>query len=322
VPSLGVSFASWRATRLGLAPRATFRQVLDLPLDPIRLSASWLEIDAQGFEDLDWMLAQCEARGRRVILTVGMKAQGWPEFFLPTRLKVDTPPGGNLARAAAIRSGALGVVRDVVDRYRRSPAIVAWQVENEPFNRSGPYSWWLDRPFVRLEAEAVRRRDRRPILLTTFGPFNLVIDDHSSRHHGGPRRAWHLPAAREALAILRAGDILGLDVYRAIGRRDGELTWVQRADVRTQTEALRRWLRIVAEQGKQAWITEAQAEPWEAPGGDLAVPRTVSPEDLEPLRQSLHAIGFEVVLLWGIEYQLWRAAAGDHSWLEAWRVSR
>jgi hypothetical protein len=317
---IGACFAPWRAAWLGLDPVDALNAVLDLGLNPIRLSASWREIDADGFGRLDRLLSICEGRGVSVILTTGMKAQGWPEFHLPPWIDRGTETSIDAAQLVPLRLGSIRLVRSVVERYCEQPAIIAWQVENEPFNRSGPLDWWIDRVWMTREIREVRTLDPRPIVVNVFATFNPAVDANSSRHHGKPRRPWHLPPEREALAVLRPGDILGLDVYRAIGRGTPEHAWVERADGR-QLSLLSKWRRLAHEQGKHAWVLEAQAEPWEPPGGSIAQPRTVGPQDGPHLVRDLQAIGFETVLFWGCEYWLWRAREGDRRWIDEVRRS-
>jgi hypothetical protein len=126
-----------------------------------------------------------------------------------------------------------------------------------------------------------------------------------------------LPAEREALSILRRDDVLGVDVYRSIGWVDAaDTAQLARADA-DQLAWLRRWKRIAEAQHKRFWVTEAQAEPWEARRATHGDPLTVSPDDIGSLLRSLARIGVETILLWGSEYWLWRAANGDPRWLDA-----
>ena len=58
----------------------------------LRLSASWREIERYGYEHLDWLLTTAERARQPVLLTVGMKALGWPEFYLPEGLSPSDAP--------------------------------------------------------------------------------------------------------------------------------------------------------------------------------------------------------------------------------------
>ncbi|TMF60795.1 MAG: hypothetical protein E6I16_05330 [Chloroflexi bacterium] len=307
--AIGTSFASWRAQARGLDYRSAFERVCGMGLAVIRLSASWREIGQAGYGDLDWLLRYAAAARQPVVLTVGMKALGWPEFYLPEGLNPSDP---------AVRRRALQHVAAVVHRYRDNPALVAWQIENEPFNRAGPQARWIPRPVVRREARLVRSMDpTRPLIVTTFAHFDEGLDRASSRHQSGWKRRLGLtiPAEREALTVLRQGDILGLDVYRSIGFIDAggrERIGHAAAD---QLAAVVQWQRVARDQNKRLWVTEAQAEPWEARPRD--VPQTVQPEDVVTLVNGLAGVGVETVLLWGSEYWLRRQDEGDPRWVEA-----
>lgn len=309
--TIGTSFTRWRAEALGLDYQDAFAELLGLRLSLVRLSASWREVAEFGWRHLDWLLDRAGEAAQPVVLTVGMKALGWPEFYLPEGLD----PGDSV-----VQQQALAHVRETVQRYRDRPSIVAWQIENEPFNRSGPQGRWIPRPVVRREAGVVRALDpTRPIILTTFGHFSADLDRTSSRHQSDWKRrlGFALPAEREALALLRRADIVGVDVYRSIGWVDADDTaQIARADGE-QLDWVRRWKRIAGSQGKRLWVTEAQAEPWEARRATHGAPLTVSPEDVGGLLAMLSQIEVETVLLWGSEYWLWRAANGDSRWLDA-----
>ncbi|HEY8737307.1 MAG TPA: hypothetical protein VIO62_09710 [Candidatus Dormibacteraeota bacterium] len=304
---VGTSFVRWRAEDLGLEYRDAFTRVCAMGFDLIRLSTSWREVDEAGHRHLDWLMAEAERVEQRVLLTVGMKALGWPEFHLPQARR----PGD-----VGIRRGLLDHVAATVRRYRGCRQLLAWQIENEPFNRSGPLGGLVPRSLVRAEAACVRGLDpTRPIVITTFGHFDAGLDRWSSRWQSTWRRRLRLeiPGEREALAVLQADDVLGLDVYRAIGwRRDG-VEGIAHA-VPDQMDSVARWNRIARGQHKRLWITEAQAEPWEASRATHGDPVSVQPNDVLELYERLSSLSLEAILLWGVEYWLWRERHGDPRW--------
>jgi hypothetical protein len=311
VAALGTSFAKWRAEALGLDYRAAFERICAMRLALIRLSASWSEVARFGYGHLDWLLGEAERAGQPVLLTVGMKALGWPEFYLPEGMH----PGD-----AAVQRRAIAHVHDVARRYRDNPMLMAWQIENEPFNRSGPHGLSIPRRVVRAEAEAVRSLDRnRPLVVTSFAHFDESLDRSSSRDQSrwGRRLGLTLPAEREALSILRRGDIIGLDVYPSIGWLDANGRERVARAAPDQLARVAFWRRIARQQGKGLWVTEAQAEPWEARRQTHADPLSTQPESIGELVNRLVGIGVDTILLWGSEYWLWRADNGDPRWMTA-----
>ena len=288
--------------------RKAFTRLCAWRFDLVRLSTSWMEVDQFGYEHLDWLVAEAGRLGQPLVLTVGMKALGWPEFYPPARFAEE--PG-------KLRQALLHHVARTVERYRGYRGLLAWQIENEPFNRSGPLSGTVPLRLVRAEAELARWLDPdRPIMVTTFARFDTAVDRASSRFQGNWRGRLRLalPPEREALAVLRRNDILGLDVYRAIGWRLKDRSGVAQA-APGQLESVARWKRIVGGQGKRLWISEAQAEPWEPSRATHGDPVSLAPEDVPDLIERLSSLEPEAILLWGSEYWLWRAESDDPRWI-------
>ncbi len=322
-PRLGASFSPRRARNAGLDWRVAFKQVIELGLTPIRLSAYWDEIDEAGFGGLDWLVAEASAAGRELLLTVGMKAQGWPEFYVPKRLWPVAGHGTDVAAASAdLRREALSLVTTTVRRYRDRQGVVAWQIENEPLNPSGPDRWWIGPDFVATEMAVARELDPgRPLALNVFARFNTQLDSASIRHRWELGRLLgrkHGRPEAEALALLRPNDILGLDVYRRIGYRRFGLRLLTRSRHWRRNTA--RWVTEAAAQGKRTWVVEAQAEPWESEPDPGRRHRSARADDLARTVTGLTGAGCDTVLLWGVEHWLARAAAGDDSWLAAFRA--
>ena len=320
---VGVSFSPQRAAALGLDYQRAFRQLEAMHFRLIRLSAYWNEIDALGYGDLDWLMAEALRARQPVVLSVGMKGLGWPEFFIPsgTLPEEAVGEGKDVAAPEVVRQAALQFVDQTVRRYRDNPALFAWQVENEPFNRAGPKRWWIDPTFVREEMDGVRLLDHhdRPVILNAFSHFNLIFDQASNRDGLDLARLLGFDgdtAVKDSLALLHRGDVLGLDVYTAIGYRFLGQDHLSRADGDwpDRLDALRQ---AAQRQGKRAWITEAQAEPWEASPATYTDPRSTSPAAIRQLFLALKDAGFGTILLWGSEYWLWRADQGDLRWLAA-----
>jgi hypothetical protein len=297
---LGASFSPLRAAAAGLDWRKAFADLLALDLDPIRLSAYWDSIDRDGYGDLDWLLAAAAGAGRSVVLTAGMKAMGWPEFYIPARLVPSAPSGGEIGAASpALADAAVEFVVATVERYRNHPALAMWQVENEPLNRSGPSRWWISPQLLERELAAVRQSDPgRTVMLNAFAHFNWLIDRRSNPSGQGIGRL---------LDLLPGPGVLGLDVYIRMGERLLWWDWVWRADGSWASDA-GRWLAEAESRGREAWAAEAQAEPW-GPG-------SVQPADIRTVVEGLRSAGYHTILLWGTEHWLAQAAKGDRSWLD------
>jgi hypothetical protein len=319
---VGVSFSPWRAGYLGLDPHRAFSRLLALHFRVIRLSTYWDEVSQNGYGQLDWMMNEAKRAHQPIVLTVGMKALGWPEFFIPASAVPASGlrQGQDVASDSSLRDAALEFVDDTVLRYRDNPEVVAWQIENEPFNRAGPQRWWIDAEFLRDEMISVRQLDshRRPLIVNAFSHFNLLFDQASARQ-GFDLRQWlgfdADSAERDGLAALSRGDVLGLDVYTAIGYQFLGQKHMSQADS-DWPDRLARVRDLAKQQGKQAWITEAQAEPWESTPTTTANPKSTSPAAIRSIFANLKDAGFTTVLFWGSEYWLWRQDHGDPRWVE------
>ncbi len=322
---VGTSFSARRAAELGLDYQAAFKQVEAMHFRIIRLSAYWDEIETYGYGDLDWLMAESARSGQPVVLSVGVKGLGWPEFYIPARA---LPPAGikeghDVAEDPGLREAARAFIESTVMRYRDNDALIAWQVENEPFNRAGPQRWWIDKDFLKEEIAAVKAKDHRsrPVIVNAFSHFNLIFDQASNRNGLDFKRLLGFDAdsaEKDSLSVLAPGDILGLDVYTAIGYHFLGQNHLAHADG-DWAEQVGRLHRLASGEGKQAWITEAQAEPWEATRKTFTDPLSTSPKEIQDLFLNLKDAGYTTVLLWGSEYWVWRAESGDPSWMQAVR---
>ena len=317
---VGTSFSPRHATYLGLDWKQSYRRLEAMRFKVIRLSAYWDQVDQEGYDQLDWLLNESLGNGQPVVLSVGMKGLGWPEFYIPPQLQPRTPDGGDVGQDPLLRAAAIDFVSATVGRYRDNAAIVAWQVENEPLNPAGPHRWYIGRDLLAAEVAALRQvDDRRPAIVNAFGHFNMLFDRASNRSGFDLRSLLGFDsdtAEAHSLGVLGKGDILGLDVYTEIGYSFLGQVGVSHAGSDWASKA-GHWRTVALEQGKQAWITEAQAEPWEASMDSYGDPRSTGPEDIHSRFASIRAQGFGTILLWGSEYWLWRAANGDSTWLAA-----
>ena len=320
---VGTSFSPVRAGYLGLDYRSAFKRLEAMHFRVIRLSSYWDQVDSEGYDQLDWLMNEAQRARQPIVLTVGMKALGWPEFFVPASVTdlATLNQGQDVASDSSLRAGTLAFVEDTVLRYRDNPALVGWQIENEPFNRAGPQRLWIDAGFLRDEISSVRQLDRhhRPLIVNAFSHFNLVFDQASARQ-GFDLRQWlgfdADSAERDSLAVLNRGDVLGLDVYTAIGYQFLGQDHLSRADG-DWPDRLARVRELAKRQGKQAWITEAQAEPWESAQETYTDPKSTNPVAIRSIFENLKDAGYGTVLFWGSEYWLWRADNGDPRWIDA-----
>lgn len=165
----GMSFNTFYAGELGLDWKETYDAILDdLGVRHLRLAAHWTMVepkkDIYNFEELDYQVTRAEAVDADIIFAVGRRLPRWPECHVPGWAK-------DLSwelQKEEIRH----YLTTVVERYKDSPAVLYWQVENEPYLGlfANDYCGDLDKDFLREEIALVHQLDPgRKILVTDSG---------------------------------------------------------------------------------------------------------------------------------------------------------
>jgi hypothetical protein len=239
----------------------------------MRLPIYWPDIEPKRgnytFDDYDWMLKQTEKGETKLILVIGRKVPRWPECYIPTWAKEN--------------SDLLNYLEVVVNRYKNSPALYAWQVENEPFLDYGECPK-LDVEFLDKEIELVRSLDsKHQIVLTDSGELSF----------------W--------LKAAKRGDIFGTTMYRVVW--DKNLGYIKYNLLPHQFYWLKaNFVRIFYPQ-KPIIVSELQAEPW-GPGliYNLSVETQMQSMDLKQFNKNIEfakSVGFPEVYFWGAEWWYW-----------------
>ena len=130
-------------------------------------------------------------------------------------------------------------------------------------------------------------------------------------HLPRPNLAEDLPAFEDSLAV---ADAVGFNVYTKVPAGNSgaylepeEAFWDQ----------LQSWQREIVRDGREAWIAEAQAEPWEPKklvANDRADYPSASPRRMQLLVDRLARSEYSTVLLWGCEYWYWQKTQGHNLW--------
>lgn len=169
----GMSFNTPYARELGLDWKEVYDAILDdLKVRHLRLAAHWPMVEPEegvyDFSELDYQLKRANEVGADVIFAVGRRLPRWPECHVPEwglHLPWDE-------QKEQIRQ----YLEVVVDRYKDDPAIIYWQVENEPYLQvfAKDYCNDLDEAFLIEEIQLVHTLDpTRPILVTDSGNLGL-----------------------------------------------------------------------------------------------------------------------------------------------------
>ncbi|MFN8507961.1 MAG: beta-galactosidase [Dehalococcoidia bacterium] len=300
--------AEWCAARLSDLLAATGAPI-------VRISAEWSEVEpAPGRYDftlLDALLGAAERNGAKVLLTVGMKAQRHPEWYIPGWMTDRTgglEGGETISDVPELRAGAIAMAAAVVRHASQSPAIDAWGADNEPFVVSARGEHWQD---WRLG------RDYITELVTTIhanDPAGRPVSVNHGQHFVMDRR-WRW--------ALEAGDVLATSIYPF--RNDsilGRPVVLPILEIGPLAPNYAHQARSAHDAGKGFWITELQGEPWTDYDVHLVSPANPSPNlDVRKFERNLEYArrsGADRAYLWGGEWWLYqRDRYGDDSWLIA-----
>jgi len=275
----GVNFSQKHAQNFGLDWKKTYLALLDdLGARNLKISADWDLIEPESekynLEDMDWQISQAEEKKARIILVIGMKTLRWPECHIPSWAK----DFSKKEREDKI----LELIERIVNRYKDSKAIWAWQVENEPFFRFGECPE-LDKKFLKKEIGLVKSLDsERPVIVSESGEFPL----------------WFRAA--------KYGDIIGTTMYRKVWFKEFNSYFTYPfPPVFYQRKS---WL-VNKIFNKKVICVELQAEPW-GPKLLYDLPleeqeKTMSLEQFQKNIEFAKKTGFDTFYLWGGEWWYW-----------------
>jgi len=292
---LGITFSHRHLEYLGLNVLDALNQALTLDFSHLRLGCYWSETEPEknkyNFAKIDQLLKKCEKANQPVILTVGVKAPRWPEFYWPDYLKnKDT---NNLETQARI----ISFIKKTINQLDHYQCITHWQIENEPLDPSGPDNLTISTEFLNQEIETAKALTTKQIIINFWG--NDLLN----------RKLFEKISNQKNITI-------GLDLYpkqfvKKIFKQNlykGYLGLHQPKN---------KFIKTLNKINQPIIITELQAEPWEAnEQGYLAQnPQSISPTQLEKNLRDAQELPVKEIILWGFEYWLWQAKNGNHNYL-------
>jgi hypothetical protein len=311
-PLVGFSFSPEESVWAGRDPVADLAFLLDTTQpDLVRLPIYWEDVepapDMLDFEGIDPLLEVVSDHNltaqhpTRVVLTIGARNFLYPELHEPDWAGPREQPFLDQAQGGA----AYRLYFDSsITRYRDSPLLYAWQVENEPLDEVGNVLTGADQiseSQLGWEIGEVHRLDPwHQAVVTTYDGLNVYVD-----WLGVYARALVSDYNGHPLDALNIADALGLDLYvdgpnvpyRHLATVNVREVWKQ--------QALHFWAAMASKQGKSVWLAEMQAQPW-------ADSDSFSPKDLLASAVDYRQENLQVVLMWGVETWL-----SDPSWLTA-----
>ena len=291
----GVNFSQKHTENLGLDWQETYLALLDdLKAKNLKVAVHWDLIEpADGqfnFEDLDWQIGKAEEKGAKLLLAIGMKTPRWPECHIPEWAK-------NLSKEKQ-QEKILEMLEKIVLRYKDSPAIKYWQIENEPFFPFGECPW-VDKKFLKKEIEQVQFLDslKRPVIISDSGEGSFWI------------------------TAAKFGDIVGTTMYRKVWFR--QIGFYLHYPL-PPTFYWRKAQIIKKLFDKEVIVVELQAEPWG--------PKLLYDSPLEEQKKTMNLnqfkkniefakkTGLKEFYLWGGEWWYWMKEKQNR--LEIWNEAK
>ncbi len=281
---VGTRFVPDYAQYLGVDPKQTLDALLGIGVKHLRLVSYWSDYEpAPGqydFTQLDWQFKKAEAAHAKVSLSVGLRQPRWPECHAPAWV--------NTAEPSRIWQPQLeAFITQVVNRYKNSPALQSYQIENEFFLQGFGDCTNFERSRLVSEYALVKRLD----------PHHIAIVNRSNNGIGLP-----LGAPRP--------DSYGISIYRRV--------WDAKITHRYLEYPFPAWYYAFLagtqklHDGRDMIIHEMQAEAWAPNGQEL--PQVSLAEQNKSLNAArlkdrfsyAHATGMRTVDMWGAEYWYYR----------------
>jgi hypothetical protein len=282
----GTTFVSEYAEHFGLDSKQTFNAIVDdLNIKNLRLVSYWSTAEKEkgtyDFADLDWQFSEAEKKGVKVSLAIGLRQPRWPECHQPQWSK-------NLPKEEWYPS-LKAYMSEVIKRYKDSPALESYQLENEFFLEDFGICPDFSRDRLIDEFNLVKSLDSKtPIILSR------------SNNYGGF-------AVGEPQA-----DIHAISVYRKVHNKTlGYITYPFPAWYYAFLAGGQKMIT-----GKPSIIHEFQLEPWIKSGDikDASIEeqnKTMSQEDIRANIDFARITGIKEVYFWGAEWWYWRLQNGD-----------
>ncbi len=295
---VGATFIPKYARYYDLDPKETLRAIIDdLGVRRLRLVSYWDEGEASpgkyDFTDLDWQFAMAEDRNVKISLAIGLRQPRWPECHMP-------------AWAAKLPKDQWAIhlkyyMRAVIERYKDSPALESYQLENEYFLKAFGECPDFSRERLVDEFNLVRKHD----------PNHKLIVSMSNNAIGTPIGE-------------PTPDEWAISVYKRVWDRTITKRYFEYPLPAWYYAFRAGWVELT--RGRNSFIHELQAESW-GPGDktlkeiSLAEQdKSLGPERLRDRFEYGRATGMRTIDLWGAEYWYWRKTR--HHQPDLWNVAR
>lgn len=274
----GTTFSHRHLKYLSCSVADALDKAISLNFAYLRICTYWDEIEKiegqYDWSELEKILNTCQQKNQKVVLTLGVKAPRWPEYYFPDWIKhkdldhIET------------QTKILNFITKTITQLQKFSCIKYYQIENEALDPSGPKQLIIPVSFLKEEIALSKKLDPKKIIVSLWG------NQLSKRSL--------LPTLTEI------SDIVGLDLYYHQFTKQifGKSFYQGPADEQNKIK------KILTQSTKEIWIMELQAEPWEENHqGYLAKkPQSISPQKIATFYQKASHLPVSTVFFWGFEY--------------------
>jgi hypothetical protein len=273
--TFGITFSETYAQSLGLNSRQAYLDILnELNFNKLRLIAYWNLIEPEknnfNFDYLDFQINEAAKRNKEIILAIGFRVPRWPECHIPEWAK-------NL-KNDEFQKELFNYLEKVINRYKNSPAVKIWQVENEPFLTFFGICPKPNEALFNHELNFVKNLDsEKPILITDSGELSPWIN------------------------TIGKSEIFGTTLYRIVWNKYSGFI---KHFIPPAAYSFRAWLVKKFTPTKKIIIAELQAEPW-IPNSSYSLEKQIQTFTLKDLKNNINfarKTGISEIYLWGAEW--------------------
>lgn len=282
---VGITFIPRYARYYDLDPQQTLRAFIDeLGVKQFRLVSYWDDYEKTpgnyDFRELDWQFKYAEEANAKVSLAIGLRQPRWPECHMPGwAAKMPKEQWSQELKK---------YMKATIERYKDSPALESYQLENEYFLKVFGECPDFSRERLVDEFNLIKQLDSQ----------HPVIISRSNNAVGFP-------------IYQPTPDIFAVSIYKRV--------WDKTLTKRYFEYPFPAWFygflagggKILT--GKDMIIHELQAEPW-APTETKQASREEQDKSLDPQRlrdrfRYGEATGMNEMYMWGAEWWYWRKIA-------------
>lgn len=296
---VGATFIPDYARYLQVDPQETLDAMInDLGIKHFRLVSYWKNIEPKegqyDFSELDWQMDMVEKAGGKVSLAIGLRQPRWPECHGPEWAMIKSKPEW--------KEDLLDYMDMTINRYKDSPALESYQLENEYF--LDVFGQCPDHSRDRLveEFDFVKSKDpNHPIIVSRSN--NATV-------------SWPINQPR--------ADMVAASIYKRV--------WDKTITKRYFEYPLPAWFygflagATELTTGRNTFIHELQTEAWLPENRSMRTEsidelyKTMSPEKLSERIQYAKDTGMKRFDLWGVEW--WFQLKNSRQTPEIWNTAK